>query len=342
MQEFSFVETHSQHPPTNEIVQVTHCQSASDFIAALSPRDPKYMSAAPRAWVFRGLSNDKYTLVPTALRNQSADIQTLTHHSIVDNKGQVWAERAVLAGFLRVSDDTGLHIPEDTQALRNWLGIRFDNTAIWPPNEVWSLMALAQHHGIPTRLLDWSRHPLKAALFAALEANESEDKSGLLSVWALTLEKMDMLPTDQKPFIIVTAPSATNANLRAQEGIFTLAKHIAGDGKPVDRSPFDKLLHEWVYENNVQSPGPWLHRITLPQQLAGQLCFELALEGLTRATLFPDFYGVAKAMKDAAKLSAGPTTPGGKRASEYFQPFVMSIKRNVTLSEILKQKDAEK
>jgi FRG domain-containing protein len=62
----------------------------------------------------------------------------------------------------------------------------------WPPNEVLSLMALAQHHGIPTRLLDWSRHPLKAAWFAASEASESLEKEGLLSVWALSVELLDM------------------------------------------------------------------------------------------------------------------------------------------------------
>jgi hypothetical protein len=190
-------------------------------------------------------------------------------------------------------------------------------------------MALAQHHGIPTRLLDWSRDPLKAAWFAASEAAASENKDGLLSVWALSIELLDMLHDEPKPFIVITAPSATNSNLRAQEGLFTLAKHVVADKSPIDRSPFDDLLRVSFEKYKVKAPGPWFHRVTLPRSQANQLAFDLTLEGVTRATLFPDFYGVVGTIKDAAKSQRDG--PAAKRTKEHLESLVISYEGRINL-----------
>jgi FRG domain len=101
-----------------------------------------------------------------------------------------------------------------------------------PPDELLSLLALAQHNGVPTRLLDWSRDPKIAAYFAAVNAAEQvhhNDKQVAdydICVWAMSLTIFHGPPRSDIPgaegFYLITAPAAGNANLRAQRGVFVL------------------------------------------------------------------------------------------------------------------------
>lgn len=305
-----------QPSSSSSALQIRQFDSATEFLSALSLRGPVFIDEPDaRRWIFRGHGDARWPLLPSVVREFATG-------PVPDHMNQPWApvvrrEARLLRTFAELSNRGGLPVPNDSAKLREELEVCAEGEPtqmgsgqviqFWPSDEVVPLMALAQHHGVPTRLLDWTYNPIVAAYFAAADAAHLAQQrgmsDGLLCVWGLSPLRVAGPPgvghqqgsysAPQRAYYqTVSVPTAGNPNLRAQEGLFLLCHHA------IVHTEFPFIPLEMAVSEETLRPVPTLTQLTLPAGEAGELLWLLALQGVDGATLFPGYDGVRRGILD--------------------------------------------
>jgi len=210
---------------------------------------------------YRGVSLAEYDLVPKLGRGWKADLE-----------GLYLMEKVMVRRF-------------KTEAIPR-LDIK--------PKDDWEWLFLAQHHGLPTRLLDWTRNPLVAAYFAC--RNMKGKDGAIYALNGLDVPHVDFTE-EPDPFKITEIkylwPAHITLRLTVQSGTFTIH---ADPREPVPSGAVTKLLIDGKAKVDI---------------LKGLLTY-----GIHEASLFPDLDGLARYLSSVFTGMDDIMLKGRKKAKE--------------------------
>ena len=145
-------------------------------------------------YLFRGHEKESYKLLPSFLRMVGAKSYKTC--------GELYAyEFQWYIKFFRYANDHGLHVPHESAYLTHYLLDEHDlslamkaDKYYWPGDNMIELGILAQHYGMKTRFLDWTRDFRIALYFASADCSDAEEN---FSIWCIDARQIERFRRNQ-------------------------------------------------------------------------------------------------------------------------------------------------
>ncbi|WP_261664919.1 FRG domain-containing protein [Deinococcus sp. Marseille-Q6407] len=211
---------------------------------------------------------------------------------------------------------------------------------------LWYWLAVGQHHGLPTRLLDWSYSPLVALHFATA----SEDLYGEDGVvWMLNFSETNAgLPVPLRDMLEHEGSAVFTVDMLAALGEasgalppsrlgFDSDTHWLEQYELVAGQPFllfleppsldQRIVQQSALFSMLSNPnaqiGDWLHahdgavqKIILPAELKGEIRDKLDQANITERTLFPDLGGLSQWLRRYYRVMEPPQDEAAEEQSD--------------------------